>query len=121
MTNKGPEIKEWMLYVGLAVATLSGLAGGGTSIYQATQPSKLSADVQVLVQTVQRHEEELAAIRAAFQGHSTADAALAEAVRSNTKSVGELETRQSAIKAALDEIRVNQLVICRTLEAPCSR
>lgn len=115
-----PPVPAWVVYAGLALAGLGGSTGTATTLVSLFQPPPdVSAEVQKLRKDVDATAEAMDLLNRSFNGHVAQDAARAVEIDDHERRILRLEETQRTVVRRLDQIRVNQLVICRALDAPC--
>jgi hypothetical protein len=122
-----PPVPAWVVYLLLGLAGVGGGSGTLAALVQVlTPPPDVSDEVRVLreevtsnARAVAETAESVQILNTALQEHVVLDASRDVAVADVQRRVSTLEANQSEVRKRLDAIRVNQLVICRTLNAPC--
>lgn len=115
-------LPSWSIYVVLVISSLGGLGGGSSVLLPYIAPSpaeKLERRVEDLEREVSATAEAADKLAEVVNAHMTTDAKRNVRVTDHGRRIEALEVRQDAVRQRLDQIRVNQLVICRTLQAPC--
>lgn len=122
-----PPIPAWAVYGVLALAGLGGTTGTLSTALQVFTPqanvsaeiAQLRKDVDAQGASVRTTAESVETLNRALGSHVASDAGRDLTAADLARRVQTLENRQIEVTRRLDQIRVNQLVICRTLKAPC--
>lgn len=120
--SKGkPDLMEWVRWGGFVVGMVGGLLGGGVATYNSVAVPSPAEKIQSVRADVDALQGAVNSLTATMTAHVTSDAERAAIVRDHERRLQQIEAAQGVIEDRLDRMTVNQLLICRAVDAPCDR